>query len=540
MSEGFQVARLIPVSGIANATEAEMRATSALLSVLTIVRDLSTAVTAPLGASTAQKATVEAFIETRFKLGDSGGVVRPDGLIQVTYGSSTWRALVEVKTSDNRLEAEQVNNYLTVAREQGIDAVITLSNEIGVGSTHPCEGVKVRANSKVRLVHFSWTEILAFAVRAKVHRGVQDPEQAWILGELIRYLEHSASGAMAFDDMGTNWVAVRDGAREGTLRKTGDDVREVVQRWEQLMRFASLTLGADIGVDVQHVVPRSQNDPKARLAHLTDSIVNAGALDGTLRIPGAAGNLTVAADLRARQVSVIADITAPADRGNKARATWLIRQLGPDTPNGVVIEAWPRHARQPLTATLAQAREDASVLVDPDKRDTLRFRLILRSEMGQNRKDGGRSPGFIQVVMTLLRTYYRDVLQQISMWTPPAPQSRGVTEPTELRHDPIQDEEELDEAISAARDDVSERTGDQRTPVAEPSGEVAMDEEPVAEDDPIWDASPDPEPTTDDEFVVAPSEALDIGVSVASDSAVESERYSVDALDGQPEDPRRT
>ena len=38
MSEGFQVARLIPVSGIANNTEAEMRATSALLSVLTNVR----------------------------------------------------------------------------------------------------------------------------------------------------------------------------------------------------------------------------------------------------------------------------------------------------------------------------------------------------------------------------------------------------------------------------------------------------------------------------------------------------------------------
>lgn len=34
MADGLQVARLIPVSGIANSTEAEMRATSALLSVL--------------------------------------------------------------------------------------------------------------------------------------------------------------------------------------------------------------------------------------------------------------------------------------------------------------------------------------------------------------------------------------------------------------------------------------------------------------------------------------------------------------------------
>jgi hypothetical protein len=359
MSEGFQVARLIPVSGIANATEAEMRATSALLSVLTIVRDFSLAVTGPLGASSARRATVEAFIETRFKLGDTGAVVRPDGLVQVTYGTSTWRALVEVKTGDNDLVAEQVNNYLAVAREQGIDAVITLSNQIGVGGIHPCEGVKVRANSRVRLAHFSWTEMLAFAVRAKVHRGVEDPEQAWILGELIRYLEHPSSGAMAFDDMGVHWVAVRDGAREGTLRRAGDDVRDIVQRWEQLMRFAALTLGAHIGVDVQHVVPRAQSDMKARTTYLTDSLVGAGGLDGTFRVPGAAGAVTVAADLRARQISASSEITAPQDRGNKARATWLVRQLGPDTPAGTTIEAWPRHARQPLTATLAQAREDA-------------------------------------------------------------------------------------------------------------------------------------------------------------------------------------
>jgi len=510
MVEGFQVARLIPVSGIANAAEAEMRATSALLSVLTIVRDLSSAVTAPLGASTARKATVEAFIETRFKLGDSGAVVRPDGLIQVTYGSSTWRALVEVKTGDNQLEAEQVNNYLAVAREQGIDAVITLSNEIAVGAAHPCEGVRVRANSRVQLAHYSWTEILAFAVRAKVHRGVDDPEQAWILGELIRYLEHSASGAMSFDDMGGYWTAVRDGAREGTLRKAGDDVRDIVQRWEQLMRFASLKLGSDIGVDVQHVVPRTQNDPKARHSHLTDSLVAAGALDGVLRIPGAAGNVAVTADIRARRVTVSADVAAPLDRGNKARATWLIRQLGADAPTALVIEAWPRHARQPITATLAQVREDASVLVDPDKRDTLRFRLVLRSEMGQSRKDGGRSPGFIHSVMAPLRTFYRDVLQQITAWSPPAPRSRGVAEPTELKREPIEDEEELDEAIVAARDDVTGRTGDQRLLAREPGlhRDDEIDDASDSEGDPMWEEDRPVDEIGSDDLVAAPSEAL--------------------------------
>ncbi len=493
-----------------------MRATSALLAVLTIVRDLSTAVTVPLGASAARKAIVEAFIETRFKLNESGAVVRPDGLIQVTYGSSSWRALVEVKTGDSRLEADQVNNYLAVAREQDIDAVITLSNEIAVGTSHPCAGVKVRANSKVRLAHYSWTEILAFAVRAKVHNGVADPEQAWILGELIRYLEHDASGAMAFDDMGSNWTGVRDAAREGSLRKNADDVRDIVQRWDQLMRFASLTLGADIGADVQHVVPRTQNEPRTRTAYLTDSLVGVGTLDGSLRIPGAAGAVTLAADLRARQVMVFADIPAPIDRGNKARATWLIRQLGAETPAGLVIEAWPRHGRQPLSSSLAEARADAALLVDSDKRDTARFRLVLRSEMGQNRKDGGRSPGFIQSVMGLLKVFYRDVLQQVTAWSPPAPQSRAPVEHAELKVEPIEDEQELTEAITAARDDVVERTGEASVAA------IATNDpsEVTTEVDPIWDrAAMDGTPDDEEDFVVAPTPALDLS-STTDDGAL--------------------
>jgi hypothetical protein len=140
--------------------------------------------------------------------------------------------------------------------------------------------------------------------------------------------------------------------------------------------------------------------------------------------------------------------------------TWLTRQLGPDTPAGLVVEAWPSHARQPLTATLDRCREDPNVLVDPDRRDTLRFRLVLRAEMGQNRKDGGRSPGFVESVMRLVRTFYGSVLQQVTPWVPQAPQTRSGGTPAELKQEPIEDREDLTEAISAARDEVAEKTGD--------------------------------------------------------------------------------
>ncbi len=450
MADGFQVARLIPVSGISNNTEAEMRATSALLSVLTIVRDFSIGVLSPLGASTARKATVEAFIETSFKL-DDGTVVRPDGLVQVTYGSSTWKTLVEVKTGGNALQPQQVTSYLAVARQQDIDAVLTISNEIGIGSQHPCAAVRVRSNSKVLLTHLSWTELLAHAVKAKVHRGVSDPEQAWILGELIRYLEHPASGAMDLEDMGPAWASARDAARAGTLRRTDEACAEITQRWDQLLRFAALRLGSSTGVDVQPVVPRAQADPAARLGHLAENLTSNGVLDGTLRIPGAVGDLLISADLRARQIATSTVVPAPTDRGNRARVTWLLKQLGPDAPRNLMIEAWPRHARQPLTATLAGAEENKDLLVDPDRRDILRFALVRRCEMGQNRKDGGRSPGFIESTTGAIDAFYGSTMQQIVPWSPRPPQARPSKRPSEGVTKPIEDTEDLEGAIDIAR-----------------------------------------------------------------------------------------
>lgn len=173
----WQQARLIPTSGISNDAEAEVRATSALLAVLSIVRPFSNAVLTPLGASRAGTAVVETFIETTFKT-KTGKTLRPDGLVRVTYGKQQpWVALIEVKTGSSKLNAEQLESYLSVAKAEGFDCVITISNEIQPSpGVHPTAGVKLRANSKVSLHHLSWTKLLTLAVMEKTHRGVDDPE----------------------------------------------------------------------------------------------------------------------------------------------------------------------------------------------------------------------------------------------------------------------------------------------------------------------------------------------------------------------------
>ena len=82
------------------------------------------------------------------------------------------------------------------------------------------------------MVHLSWWRIITEAVMQHRFRGVSDPDQAWILGELIAYLDHENSGASGFQDMGERWVRVRDSARQGTLRSADPEVRAVAEKWE--------------------------------------------------------------------------------------------------------------------------------------------------------------------------------------------------------------------------------------------------------------------------------------------------------------------
>src|SRR5689334_23832766 len=76
---------------------------------------------------------IETFAEVRLKNGEGKATV-PDGAIVCRRGKTTWSCLVEVKTGRDRLRAEQVAGYLDIARENDIDAVLTISPQITASS----------------------------------------------------------------------------------------------------------------------------------------------------------------------------------------------------------------------------------------------------------------------------------------------------------------------------------------------------------------------------------------------------------------------
>lgn len=424
--ETWHEARLIPTSGISGAEEQERRATSALLAVVTAVREFGRGITQPLGAAAG---TIQAFIEVPFAIGDKR--VYPDGLIRVTRGQKTWTCLVEVKTGNNQLASEQLENYLDVAREQGFDALLTISNEIPPAAGRHPTAIDKRKLRKVALHHLSWSQILAEAVMHKEHRGIADPDQAWILGELIRYLEHPRSGALEFDDMGPAWVPVRDAVTARTLRASDKGVADVAARFDALLRYASLRLGRTLGIEVVPSISRRESaDPAVRTAALVDTLVKDGRLGGAIRIPNAVAPLTIELDVRSGRITCSVEIDAPREGRPTTRVNWLVRQLK-NAPESVRLEAAVLHARGAGATDLLKAvRLDPGLLVQDPKREIRGFSIALSSPLGTKRGRGRNSA--IDSVLDAVDAFYSDVLQHLKAWTAAAPKMR---EPVELPPD---------------------------------------------------------------------------------------------------------
>lgn len=417
-NEEWHPARLIPTVGIKGQEEQERRATSSLLAVMHAVPEFAHALLGPLGAP---KMRPKTYAEVRFKDGD-GRVCIPDGAIVVERATRRWTCLVEVKTGGAELQAEQVSRYLDIAREHDFDAVLTISNQITSASVSDSPvSVDKRKLRRVALYHVSWLRIVTEAIVQHRFRGVSDPDQAWLLGELIAYLDSEASGASGFDDMGRGWVAVRDAARAGTLRG-GPEVLAVAERWDQFVEYVGLGLSQELGTDVTVAAPRKQTRAQ-RIAQLTKALVDSGRLTGAVKVPDTVAPLEITADLGRRQVETSATVAAPKEGRANARLNWIVRQLR-DAPADLRLTVSFEGARETTTGSLTEARENPRLLLsqtDP-RRCPRAFVVTQVRAMGKKRGKGRGS--FISDTRQQAFDFYRDILQVLKPWQPRAPKLR--------------------------------------------------------------------------------------------------------------------
>ncbi len=395
-------ARLFPSVGIKSTAEQEVRTTSILLATMETVPEFGRAVLSQTGAP---RGRIETFTEVRFTL--AGEEVRPDGLIRVSRGSKVWRALVEVKTGRSELTGDQVGTYVKLAKTKSMDAVITISGDLMASpDLHPFV-VDARHSKNIVLKHLSWEEILAEAMIVHEHVGIDERVRARLLEELLWYAADSQSGMRTFDDMGKQWVKIREAVKNKTVGASDDSTSDVCDRFDRLARHVALRLSALTGQRVTAQPPASRVDTVSRARQLADS----GELFALLRVSGAAGPVAIHADLGRGRIGCSLKTAAPRVGRTQTKVNWLIRQLV-DAPDDLRITAHHSGSRVESTAALLKdIRSDATTVMPSDGRDIREFTVTMESSMGSKRS--GSEGGFVTAMVLLTTTFYADVVERV-------------------------------------------------------------------------------------------------------------------------------
>jgi stress response protein SCP2 len=418
-NESWKEARLFPVSALKSDRDREMRATSVLLSVMTQIPEFGRRLTAGFGAPAGR---METFTEVALPHGDTPR--RPDGVIRVERAGKLWTALVETKTNGNALKAEQVQAYMDIAARRGYEAVITLSNDVAVEG-RPLVDVKVdgRRKHKVALWHLSWAEVTHHAQMLIRHDGVGNMAHAWLLQELLHYLQHENSGCHGFQNMGPAWVPVRNGIDDETLCQGDPRALEVVESWERLIRQVCLGLGGELG---QRVLPvqgtRRGSDPQVRRTRQADQLCLDGKLQAELRIEGSPGVLAITADLRTGKLRTSIDIPAPEQGYPLSWAKRLIRRLA-EAPADLHIETLVDGEAGGPRGTLERLRPEPADMLPRSGVQITGFRLSLFKGMGSTR--GNAESGFIRSVDGAVHRFYATVVAHLDR---PAPRRAPTAE----------------------------------------------------------------------------------------------------------------
>lgn len=135
-----------------------------------------------------------------------------------------------------------------------------------------------------------------------------------------------------------------------------------------------------------------------------------------LRIPGAVGPLRYTANLRTSQVEVSVELAAPQEGRPLTRVNWLLRQLT-EAPAGVKVDVLATRLADNRCELLDAARKEPKLLLPAT--DVKGYRLSLVLPLGTKRGVG--RGGFITSIHGAIDTFYRQVMQGVRPWTPPAP-----------------------------------------------------------------------------------------------------------------------
>lgn len=448
--------RLFPSVHITSEREAELRATASLLAMIPAVSEFGRSIVRRAGGLPGR---LSCFTEIPHQL-DQGDQkkpedLRPDGLIRSIRGKKQWVALVEVKVGKTPLDQEQVDKYHRLARQEGYNALITVSNQTALPGDRPPVSLDGRKLRSTPVIHFSWERLLSEAQMLSRKKTVSDPDQKWMLDEWIRYVDDPDSKILEPPELGPAWNDVLKAAKTSGLAEVVSELEDVVNHWIGYLRKAAFRLRAKLGVEVRPRLTRADKaDHRVHVNRLISEAITHNSLSGALKIPDAAGDLTVEVFLNSRTVRYGVEVYAPTEGRQLTRVRWFARQLRSmhDLPSSLQVTVdWS--SRNLISCGLAsQLADDASTfLVNrqgvPIPKDVMPRRFLIHWTTSLYRGRGRSTAPVLEGVSRGLEDFYRSVVERLMPYVPPAPRlPKSDVETNDAEQTPKDKKGSLDES----------------------------------------------------------------------------------------------
>ena len=268
---------------------------------------------------------------------------RPDGVIVVSRNKD-WRALVEVKTGADELDADQIGAYHRMATALGFDAVITISNEVGSRNGEPppsaLKGIRATQLKKIPVRHVQWRDLLAdgLALHAKhLEDNVADEDQDWILGEWLRYVHDERSEILIPATLGAGWNEVLQLAKKRLLQEDSPELRNVAEHWGDLAREVEFQMRIN-GVKLEPRISRKEkDDPNLRHASLRREATSERTLSHSWKFPTPVDTFDCSVDLDARLVRFFFSVNSVTGKSAAARVMCWASQIETKLASEVVV-----------------------------------------------------------------------------------------------------------------------------------------------------------------------------------------------------------
>jgi len=375
----------------------------------------------PLGVKVGKRTKVKCFTEVTLTNEVKNLKDRPDALIVVETGKKSWSALVEAKVGKHKVESDQLERYVELAKLNGIDAIITVSNELTPSpEINPTQLTRALPKN-IELFHLSWASILttAFLLAVSKDDPYDNDDEAFLVSELIRYLEHQNSGLLSLHQMNSDWPKIVSDVQAGhPLNAKPDEILEMVTTWLQEARDVALIMSRRLKEPVSIVASRTKlQNPSTWIEGEVKAFVSAKILNFELDVPNAAGRILVEADFLRRSVRISMKLGAPTDKAsNAARLNWLLKQLSNSDKKKVIVRCITRGKGQNFGA---MAHE-----IDPKSEEIKSLSEIMSFQVEMSADLGARFNSrkkFIESLEELVPEFYQNLGQYLRAFVAPPP-----------------------------------------------------------------------------------------------------------------------